>query len=79
MKPAKPKPSAPNTTSDGQLACAFGEPWLGPHYLCQAWTEATTGQPAILPDFSRYAPKRLGPKPDAPALGQGVLFAAEDR
>lgn len=26
----------PNTTVDGALACAFGEPWLGPHPICDA-------------------------------------------
>ena len=30
-----PKPK-PNQTADGQLACAFGEPWDGPHPLCDA-------------------------------------------
>ena len=48
-----------NTTADGQIACAFSEPWLGPHYLCQAAVEAITGKPAILPDHSAYAPKLL--------------------
>lgn len=36
MKVAKREP---NTTIDGALACAFGEPWLGPHPLCEAETE----------------------------------------
>lgn len=25
-----------NRTDDGHLACMFGEPWLGPHPLCEA-------------------------------------------
>lgn len=35
---------APNTTPDGALACAFGEPWLGPHPLCEAETERACQQ-----------------------------------
>lgn len=27
---------APNTTVDGALACAFCEPWRGPHPRCAA-------------------------------------------
>ena len=61
-----------NTTVDGQLACAFGEPWLGPHFICQAAIEAITGQSAILPDFSRYAPKQL--TAGAPPPEPGKLF-----
>lgn len=49
----------PNTTRDGQLACAFGELFLGPHYLCQAAVEAITGQPARLADHSHLLPKLL--------------------
>lgn len=30
---------APNTTEDGALACAFGEPIGGPHPLCDEETE----------------------------------------
>ena len=33
MKAPKRKP---NTTEDGQLACAYGEPWMGEHPLCEA-------------------------------------------
>lgn len=32
------KRRAANTTVDGALACAFGEPCLGPHPLCEAET-----------------------------------------
>lgn len=35
-KPAPATKRAPNTTEDGGLACAFGEPWMGPHPLCEA-------------------------------------------
>lgn len=28
VEPTKPKPRAPNRTADGELACAFGTPWL---------------------------------------------------
>lgn len=48
----------PNRTPDGGLACAWGEPWLGPHPLCRAHTAATCGVPiedVPLPDFSKYA------------------------
>lgn len=36
---AKAPTRQPNTTVDGGLACAFGEPWLGPHPLCDAETD----------------------------------------
>lgn len=52
-----PKPK-PNTTPDGGLACAFGEPWCGPHPLCQAETARICGvsiEEVLLPDYSRYA------------------------
>lgn len=32
----KAKPTL-NRTADGQLACAFGEPWMGEHPLCDAY------------------------------------------
>lgn len=41
MKPSK---RAPNTTADGALACAFGEPWMGSHPLCEAETERACRQ-----------------------------------
>ena len=28
-----------NRTATGELACLFGEPWLGPHPLCEAEVE----------------------------------------
>jgi hypothetical protein len=31
-KPPKPNP---NRDVNGNLTCAFGEPWLGPHPLCR--------------------------------------------
>jgi hypothetical protein len=49
----------PNTTVDGQFACAFSEPWLGPHPLCRAETARVCGVPIAdvpVPDFSAYAP-----------------------
>jgi hypothetical protein len=58
----QPQPLKPNTTSDGQLACAFGEPWMGPHYICQAATAAICGVPiseVSLPDYSHLLPKQL--------------------
>lgn len=36
---AKTPKRQPNTTVDGALACAFGEPLMGPHPLCDAETE----------------------------------------
>ena len=30
---------AQNTTTEGALACAFGEPFAGPHHLCEAESE----------------------------------------
>lgn len=86
MKTRKP---TPNTTADGQIACAFGEPWLGPHPLCQADTARICGVPideVLLPDFSRYAPSVADPPSinaidpvdgvvaPGPTRGQGVLF-----
>ncbi len=75
----------PNTTLDGQLACAFGEPWLGPHFICQAWVEAITLKPARLADNSHLLPKlltagaQIGSEtadvaPGATIGGQGMLF-----
>ena len=52
----KPKP---NTTVTGGLACAFGEPWLGPHPICRAHTAAACGVPiedVPEPDFSHLRP-----------------------
>jgi hypothetical protein len=68
-----------NTTVDGQLACAFGEPWLGPHHLCAAATAAICGVPVSevpFPDYSHLLPKRLNAAPveDNRPLGQGSLF-----
>ena len=56
------KKIAENRTRDGQLACSFHEPWLGPHPICQVHTAAICGVPiseVSLPDFSHLAPKRL--------------------
>lgn len=56
------KKIAENRTRDGQLACSFGEPWLGPHYICEAAVAAICGVPISevpLPDFSHLAPKLL--------------------
>ncbi len=38
------KKPLPNTTAGGELACAFGEPWLGPHPLCEAETDRACRQ-----------------------------------
>ena len=62
----KPQPK-PNSTASGELACAFGEPWLGPHPLCQAETARICGVPiteVLLPDFSRYR----ADAPDEPSV-----------
>lgn len=59
----KPKKRAPNTTEDGELACSFGEPWLGPHPLCRAHTAQTCGVPiedVLLPDFSHLKETKNG-------------------
>ncbi len=39
----KTKP-LPNTTAGGELACAFGEPWMGPHPLCEDETDRACRQ-----------------------------------
>ncbi len=81
----KSRPIEPNRTRDGQLACAFGEPWVGPHFLCQAAVEAITGQPARLADHSHLMPKlltagsQIGPEtadvaPQSTNGGQSMLF-----
>ncbi len=38
------KTRAPNTTATGEMACANGEPWLGPHPICQQQVEAAYAQ-----------------------------------
>ncbi len=51
-----------NLTRDGRIACAFGEPWIGAHPICQVHTAAICGVPISevpLPDFSHLAPKLL--------------------
>lgn len=62
--PKRKRARQPNTTTDGRIACAFGEYWLGPHPICRAHTADVCGVPiedVLLPDFSAYAPKLLGP------------------
>jgi hypothetical protein len=57
----------PNTTVDGELACMFGEPWLGPHPLCRLDLARTLGCPiedVELVDYSHLAPKQLGKQED---------------
>jgi hypothetical protein len=49
----------PNTTATGELACAFGEPWLGPHPLCRAEVARVCGVPiedVPLNDLSHLRP-----------------------
>ena len=84
----KSRPIEPNRTRDGRLACAFGEPWLGPHFICQAATAAICGVPVSeveLSDWSHLMPKlltagaQIGPETadvtsEATIGGQGMLF-----
>ena len=56
----------PNRTKDGQLACAFNEPWLSCHVLCAAETARICGVPVsdvLVPDLSRLA-LALEPDPE---------------
>ncbi len=75
----------PNRTLNGDLACRFHEPWLGPHFLCRWHTAITCGVPVEsipLPDASASLPKLLGPALSPPMReerrGQGELFVNED-
>jgi hypothetical protein len=38
-----PTTPTPNRTPDGQIACAYGEPWLGPHPICRQKTAEACG------------------------------------
>lgn len=62
--------------SGALLTCAYGEPWLGPHPLCQAELARACGVPiseVLLPDFSNYAKEvtheAIEPLSDAPRPG----------
>jgi hypothetical protein len=73
-------PKAPtrqsNTTVDGYLACAYGEPWLGAHFICAAAVAATCGVPVSdvqLADYSHLMPKLLTDGKSEPPQ-EGWLF-----
>jgi hypothetical protein len=66
----------PNRRSDGQLACAYLEVWLGAHWICQAAVAATCGVPVSdvrLADYSHLMPQLLtdGRSAADPALVAG--------
>jgi hypothetical protein len=77
------KPNAPNTTVDGQLACAFGEPWMGPHPICAAETARICGVPVSyvsVPNFSHsLPPERTATMfpPDTAMMLKKVTFTTE--
>ncbi len=67
----------PNQTAAGELACALGEPWLGPHPLCRAETARICGCPVedvALPDLSAYRPAGGPAEPAETLPTQGDLF-----
>lgn len=66
----------PNTTASGELVCAFGEPWLGPHPLCRQHTADVCGravEDVPQPDLSHLAVCEIA----ATRLGQLDLFGEE--
>ena len=52
-----------NTTEDGQLACAYGEPWMGEHPLCDAAHEPgysiCVSEEEVIDLAAGYAPKTV--------------------
>ena len=72
-----------NTTADGALACAYGEPWLGDHPFCRARLDrdgAERGE-MRMGDFQQYRRSQIGElRPYA--IGEsmdGVSIADVDR
>lgn len=56
----KPQRPVANRTADGQLACAYGEAWLGRHEKCAAEVAKACGVPiedVVVADYSHLTPK----------------------
>ena len=58
MNAKKPKL---NTTPDGELACANGEPWMGEHPICERETNYSicVSEEEVIDLAAGYAPKTV--------------------